>query len=262
MSMQFDPIGIFRCRERYPYDVARQGTVADGNLGMIELFSGRSFEQALFELESFSHLWLIFAFHLNAHWKPMVSPPRHRKAKVGVFASRAPYRPNPIGITCVRLLACKGLQVYVRGHDLLDETPVLDIKPYLRYADCHPEASDGWLGADEAYLVQFEPLAELQLKWLEKQGLDCLRQFLVNQLQYEPTNAQRHRLSKSGENASCLLAYRTWRAEFCADDNDRIVKVKKIDSGYSSGELQDDNDPYQDKSLHRNFKGALFSLEN
>ncbi len=258
MSLHFDPIGIFHCQERYPYDVARQGILAGWNTGVVALFPGKNFEQALLELEGFSHLWLLFSFHLNAHWKPMVSPPRHRKQKVGVFASRAPYRPNPIGLSCVELLGVNGLSVYVRGHDLLDDTPILDLKPYLRYADCLPDASDGWLGAEELYQVQFEPMAEHQLCWLEKQGLTCLRPFLINQLQFEPADSQRHRLLESRENVGLLLAYRTWRAEFQIDESRRRVSISRILSGYSQRELQDTEDPWQDKSLHRDFVKAAF----
>jgi tRNA-Thr(GGU) m(6)t(6)A37 methyltransferase TsaA len=251
--MQFNPIGIFHCQEKYPYDTARQGILAGANIGVVELFPGKNFEQALRDLDSFTHIWILFAFHLNAHWKPMITPPRHRKRKVGVFASRAPYRPNPIGLSCVELLEIKGLSIYVRGHDLLDNSPVLDLKPYLRYADCHPDAGDGWLGEEDLYQVLFEPVAEQQLAWLEQQGLTCLRPFLINQLQFEPADTKRHRLLHNEEHSNLVLAYRTWRAEFQIDESCRRVRVSKVFSGYSEEELHDDNDPYQDKALHRAF---------
>ncbi|MDD3953685.1 MAG: tRNA (N6-threonylcarbamoyladenosine(37)-N6)-methyltransferase TrmO [Lentisphaeria bacterium] len=259
MSMQFDPIGVFHCQEKYPYDVARQGILSGENTGVVELFPGKNFEQALIALDGFTHLWILFSFHLNAHWKPMISPPRHQKRKVGVFASRAPYRPNPIGLSCVELLEIRGLQVYVRGHDLLDDTPVLDLKPYLRYADCHPDAGDGWLSEEELYQVLFAPMAERQLCWLEQQGLTCLRLFLINQLQFEPADSKRHRLLQNGENADLLLAYRTWRAEFQIDESCRRVSVSRILSGYSEKELQDAKDPYQDKALHHAFLREVFA---
>ena len=240
----------------------RQGILAGGNTGVVELFPGKNYEQALIELDGFTHLWILFAFHLNAHWKPMVSPPRHRKRKVGVFASRAPYRPNPIGLSCVELLEIRGLSVYVRGHDLLDDTPVLDIKPYLRYADCHPEAGNGWLDEEDLYQVQFAPMAERQLEWLEKQGLTCFRPFLINQLQFEPADSQRHRLLQNEDHSSLVLAYRTWRAEFRIDESNRSVDIVHIFSGYSQKDLQDDKDPYQDKSLHRAFLGLVFDAMN
>lgn len=186
----------------------------------------------------------------------MISPPRHRKGKVGVFASRAPYRPNPIGLSCVELLEIKGLHLHVRGHDLLDETPVLDLKPYLRYADCHPDASDGWLGEEELFQIQFSSSAENQLHWLENQGLTCLRPFLLNQLQFEPTNAKRHRLLENEENSHYLLAYRTWRAAFQVDQEARTVFVLRIQSGYSNVEINEQQDPYNDKNLHRLFLQA------
>lgn len=253
MPVTFNPIGTFHCPEKYTYDVARQGILAGRNPGVIELFSGQNFEQALQELAGFSFLWVLFVFHQNSHWKPMISPPRHRKRKVGVFASRAPYRPNPIGLSCVELLEIKGLKLFVRGHDLLDETPILDLKPYLRYADCHPEAKDGWLADEELYRIEFSNPAETQLCWLENAGLTSLRFFLVNQLQYEPANPARHRLLDRDDALQKVLAYRTWRALFRIEEKSRTVVVLSIHSGYSVSELQDCSDPYQDKSLHREF---------
>jgi tRNA-Thr(GGU) m(6)t(6)A37 methyltransferase TsaA len=116
------------------------------------------YRTALRELEGFSHLWVIFVFHeqgLGAEraWKPSIRPPRLGGArKVGVLASRSPHRPNPIGLSAVRLEridldALGGIEIHVSGVDVLDGTPVLDIKPYLPYADSVPDASAGW--ADE-----------------------------------------------------------------------------------------------------------------
>lgn len=107
---------------------------------------------ALRGLEGFSHIWLIWAFHQaqRTAWSPTVRPPRlGGNRRVGVFASRSPFRPNPIGLSSVRLdsIDCSGHLgpvLHVRGADLVDGTPILDIKPYLPYGDCHPEASGGF----------------------------------------------------------------------------------------------------------------------
>ena len=106
---------------------------------------------ALREIEGFSHLWLIFDFSL-AHkdeWSPTVRPPRlGGNRRVGVFASRSPFRPNPLGLSCVELIGIEktsdGDVLIVGGADLLDNTPIFDIKPYVPYADCHPEATGGF----------------------------------------------------------------------------------------------------------------------
>ena len=110
---------------------------------------------ALRGLEGFSHLWLIWEFSAARRegWSPTVRPPRlGGNRRLGVFATRSPFRPNPIGLSCVELEAVTqdpalGPVVTVRGADLMDGTPILDIKPYLPYADCHPEAVGGFAAA-------------------------------------------------------------------------------------------------------------------
>lgn len=107
---------------------------------------------ALRGIEGFSHLWLIWEFSQSkrASWSPTVRPPRlGSSTRMGVFATRSPFRPNPIGLSCVRLerveLATEqGPVLHVSGADLMDQTPIFDIKPYLSYADCHPEATGGY----------------------------------------------------------------------------------------------------------------------
>ncbi len=114
-----------------------------GASGRIELDSGLNFEQALCGLEEFTHIWVLFSFHLNAHWKPMVRPPG-LTCKKGVFATRAPHRPSRIGMSVLQLSRICGRTLFVTGSDLLDETPILDIKPYIPSVDIHPNASAGW----------------------------------------------------------------------------------------------------------------------
>lgn len=102
-------------------------------------------------LEGFSHIWLLWQFSGNRHsdWSPTVRPPRlGGNARMGVFATRSPFRPNPIGLSCVKLEAVlpEGTALLVSGADLMDGTPILDIKPYVPYADCHPEALEGFTG--------------------------------------------------------------------------------------------------------------------
>ena len=103
-------------------------------------------------LEAFSHIWLIWEFSENvrADWSPTVRPPRlGGNVRMGVFATRSPFRPNPIGLSCVRLeditfSDARGPVLHVAGADLMDGTPIYDIKPYIPYADCHPEATEGF----------------------------------------------------------------------------------------------------------------------
>ena len=107
---------------------------------------------ALRGLSDFSHLWLIWQFHLSERetWSPTVRPPvLGGNARVGVFATRSPFRPNPIGLSCVRLISVEQTEEYgpvirVAGADLMNGTPLYDIKPYIPYADCHPDATGGF----------------------------------------------------------------------------------------------------------------------
>ncbi len=256
--MKITPIGTFHCDAQYPYDAARQGAVAGDNIGRIELVGGQNFEQALQDLEGFSHIWIVYQFHKNENWKPLVNPPRGGK-KVGVFASRAPYRPNAIGLSCVQLVKVEGRTVTVAGHDLLDGTPVLDIKPYLPYADAVPEATSGWLetATEAPWTVTFTDDAQKQLDWLADNGVDCLQDFLVQQLSDEPFNHKRKRIEQL-DHTHWEIAYRTWRVKLKVEEAKHQLEVQAIYSGYCDAELAEDEDKYRDKVVHRGF-GALIS---
>lgn len=118
--------------------------------------------EALRGIEEFSHLWILWGFHaLNREdWSPTVRPPRlGGNTRVGVFATRSPYRPNPLGLSSVRLLGTektrdRGIALLVAGADLMNGTPIYDIKPYLPSADCHPEASGGFTDSHEKRRVR------------------------------------------------------------------------------------------------------------
>lgn len=120
--------------------------------------------QACRGLEDFSHLWLLWGFSANnaSRWWPTVRPPRlGGNKRMGVFATRSPFRPNAIGLSCVRLDAIEqhakhGTLLHVSGADLMDGTPIYDIKPYLRYTDCHPEAADGFVDAQAQRLLHVD----------------------------------------------------------------------------------------------------------
>lgn len=255
--MSLAPIGTFHCAARYPYDAARQPAIAESSGGYILLEQGRHYEQAIQDLDGFSHIWLVYLFHHNTHWKPKVQPPRGSR-KVGVFASRAPYRPNPIGLSCVELVSIQGLRVNVGPHDLLDGTPILDIKPYLPYADSFPEAKCGWLEevVEERWEVHFSVEAERQLAWLEQAGVPAMRAFLQQQLCEHSFNQQRKRI-RMFDAAHWEIAYRTWRVRYGVDDVARQVLVERICSAYTDEELAQSEDRYADKAQHRGFRDAF-----
>ncbi|WP_413944612.1 tRNA (N6-threonylcarbamoyladenosine(37)-N6)-methyltransferase TrmO [Bdellovibrio sp. HCB-162] len=255
-EITFAPIGVFHSNQVQPYEAGRQPDEFHSE-GVIELETGHNFEQALTGLDGCERIWVIFSFHHNPHWNPMVLPPRGRDTKIGVFATRSPYRPNSIGMSCVKVLRIEKLKIYVAGADLLDGSPILDIKPYVAYADSFPGVEPLWLQDSTKHSVGFSEKALEQLDFLESRGVSQLKSFLQHQLEYEPTNSKKKRVKADGD--SFVIAYRTWRAIFSL--NETQVLVEKIFSGYSEEDLQNQDDPYSDKDIHRNFKTLFLSLE-
>jgi tRNA-Thr(GGU) m(6)t(6)A37 methyltransferase TsaA len=254
-SFTYTPIGYFSCSQHYPQQAPRQGTVNEGGAqGVVKLLEGCNYEQALEDLAGFSHIWLIYAFDRNAGWKPKVLPPRG-SCKRGLFATRAPYRPNPIGISCVRLCAIAGRTLTVEGFDLLDKTPILDIKPYLPYADSFAQATSGWLsGQEQEFTLHIPQPCQEQLTWIERHASYDLASFLTSQLTQEPSNATRKRIQQS-TNGLFTIAARTWRVHYGICTQRSTVTIAAIDSGYTPQELGEEApDPYGDKAVHRAFR--------
>ena len=138
------------------FGVPRQSGLAEEVLSTIVFEEKYRVAEALRGIEEFSHLWLIWAFDRTERetWSPTVRPPRlGGNKRVGVFATRSPFRPNAIGLSCVRLMGtektAEGTVLKVAGADLVNGTPIYDIKPYIPYADCHPEATGGFTDTTE-----------------------------------------------------------------------------------------------------------------
>jgi tRNA-Thr(GGU) m(6)t(6)A37 methyltransferase TsaA len=254
--MNVTTVGIYHSEAKAPYEAARQPLDRIATRGEIILQSGQQFEQALENLEGFERIWLIYQFHHNSQWKPKVLPPRGSDTKVGVFATRAPYRPNAIGISCVKLLQVRGLTIVVEGADLLDGTPILDIKPYLPYADSFPESRIGWLEGVETYSVQITEVALGKINFLRTEGLTQLQDFILNQLEHDPTNADKKRVS--AESDTHVLSYKTWRVRFAVNHATKTILVTDLFSGYSASDLENPEDPYGDKILHGKFIQKIF----
>ncbi|MFR1052859.1 MAG: tRNA (N6-threonylcarbamoyladenosine(37)-N6)-methyltransferase TrmO [Oscillospiraceae bacterium] len=160
---------VARMRSDFPskFGIPRQsGLVTELNSAIVFEPEFRN-PDALRGIEGFSHLWLIWEFSaaVRKEWSPTVRPPRlGGNTRVGVFATRSPFRPNPLGLSCVKLEGVElntpeGPVLHVSGADLMDGTPIFDIKPYVPYADCHPEAKEGFAPAPIGQLeVSFPPL--------------------------------------------------------------------------------------------------------
>lgn len=153
-TMEIRPIAYIRAEFPEKFGVPRQSGLAKGLRGRIVLEPEYRNPDALRGLEGFSHIWLIWEFSANRSinsWQPTVRPPRlGGNAHIGVFATRSPFRPNPLGLSCVKieeieLSSEEGPVITVRGADLMDGTPIYDIKPYIKYADSRPEAVCGYV---------------------------------------------------------------------------------------------------------------------
>jgi tRNA (adenine37-N6)-methyltransferase len=149
----FKPIGFIRSPFRLRIEAPHQPTVQvegdDPGEAFLDLDPDLP-EETLRDLEGFAYVWVIFVLHRSEGWAPTVRPPRGPRVKRGVFATRSPHRPNPIGLSAVELAGVEGRTLRLRGVDLLDGTPVLDIKPYVPYADAFPQARAGWIDAVDA----------------------------------------------------------------------------------------------------------------
>ena len=168
MSYTFQPIGTIKTSYQKKYDAPRQPGVESATSGIITLLPHQNFEYALHDLQGFSHIWVIYVFHQNSAWKPKVLPPRKTREKKGLFATRSPHRPNPIGMSVVKLNKISGRKLWIEDHDLLDETPILDIKPYLTYADSHPDATQGWINdlVEHPFEISYQNDTLQKLNWL------------------------------------------------------------------------------------------------
>lgn len=151
-TMEMHPIAHMRSDFPTKFGIPRQSGLVEELRSMIVFEPEYRSEDALRGIEDFSHLWLIWQFSqaVRQDWSPTVRPPRlGGNTRMGVFATRSPFRPNNLGLSCVRLLEVKHTQQYgtvliVGGADLLDGTPIFDIKPYIPYSDSRPEAAGGF----------------------------------------------------------------------------------------------------------------------
>ncbi|MEI8133606.1 MAG: tRNA (N6-threonylcarbamoyladenosine(37)-N6)-methyltransferase TrmO [bacterium] len=252
------PIGIIRTPFIDRCDAPRQpGSSAIQATGKIILEEGKNFEQALEDLDGFEKIWLIYQFHRNAHWKPKVLPPRGDRTKRGVFATRSPHRPNPIGLSVVTLLDVDRRNIYVEGVDILDKTPILDIKPYLAYAEAFPDAKAGWL--DETIddentkaerSLEFTDEAAIQFDWLKTNHQIDLLSTAEKVLQYDPFPHPSRRIFKE-KDGEFMMAIKSWRIDYRIE-GDRVVIVK-VRSGYGSDALRSDGTVIHQKEAHAEF---------
>lgn len=171
------------------FGIPRQSGLAESTTGIIRFEPEFRNADALRGIEEFSRLWLIWEFSaaVREDWSPTVRPPRlGGNARMGVFATRSPFRPNPVGLSCVALERVEhdaqyGPQLVVRGADLMDGTPIFDIKPYLPYADSFPDAAAGFTDRSGSFLLEVNCEPALLEKVPEEK-----RKALVEVLSHDP----------------------------------------------------------------------------
>jgi tRNA (adenine37-N6)-methyltransferase len=225
-----EPIGVVRSPFSEKAEAPRQPVVAEGIEGQI-LVDPR-FEDALADLDAFDRIWVLFWFDRAApHFRSRVLPPRS-ETKRGVFATRSPHRPNPIGMSAVRLDRIEGGTLFVRDLDVLDGTPVLDLKPYLPYADAFPDAGAGWLAEDPrpSWTIRVEPAAEAAMAWIVAETGLALRARVVSALSLGPKPHAYRRIRGT------TLAVKEWRVLF-SEEPGRVIVVTRVTSGFRPREL-------------------------
>lgn len=216
----FEQIGVIRSPWKEKFAVPRQpGLIEDGG-GELHLLPPYNQQEAVRGLEAFSHLWLLFVFHqtMAGGWRPTVRPPRlGGNARMGVFATRSTFRPNPIGMSLVELkgVRCHKGQVALElgSLDLVDGTPIVDIKPYLPFADALPQARAGFAQSapPAAMPVRFSALAQQQLAD-HQQRYPQLARFIAQVLAQDPRPAYRKGEEPDREYAVWLLDFNVrWR---------------------------------------------------
>ncbi len=213
-------IGVIRSPYKEKFAVPRQPGLVTEARGELHLVAPYNQAEAVRGLEEFSHIWVVFVFHqtMDGGWRPTVRPPRlGGNARMGVFATRSTFRPNPLGMSLVRLesIETRGNEVilHLGGIDLVDGTPVVDIKPYLPFAEALPDARAGYAqAAPEAQMVvTFSLEVEQQLPAIEHQ-YPQLRKFISEVLAQDPRPAYRKKEDPGKSYAVWLLDFNVrWR---------------------------------------------------
>ncbi len=218
-SLLIEPIAYIRNGYKEKFGVPRQSGLAPSVKSVIEFCDGYRDENCIRDIEQYSHLWLIWGFSKNENqWSPTVRPPRlGGNKRVGVFATRSPFRPNPMGLSCVVLEGVEdgknGKILLVSGGDLADGTPIYDIKPYLPYVDCIPDAKGGFAEDHKDHFFQVEISVELKEMLTESQAEN-----ITELLSLDPRPSY-----QNDEERVYGLAFEDMQVKFRYEDNKIIV---------------------------------------
>ena len=256
------PIGTLRSHSSSKFLLAPQPDGSGPSGDMIEI--APEFQGALRDLEGFSRIWVIWWFHKSQSWRPQVLPPRGRGGRKGLFSTRSPHRPNPIAMSAVALLKVEGNRLYIGDHDLLDGTPILDIKPYIPRFDCFPKERQGWfeavdrlLEAEPEYGVSVSPLAAKQFEWLARHYHHGFPERVKSLLAADPMPHRTRRIRGTMDQGFRLLSG-AWRVYFRVEE--RTVYIDRVGSRFSEGPpnqavIEKTEELEREDSLHQTFMG-------
>jgi tRNA-Thr(GGU) m(6)t(6)A37 methyltransferase TsaA len=260
-TLSLEPIGYIRTGKQVKFQALHQPSEQQPERNVLELVPGHNYEQALRDLAGFSRVWLIWWFHRNTTWRPQVIPPRGPAQRRGVFATRSPHRPNPLGLTPVQLIAIEGRRLILGECDLVEGTPVFDLKPYVPAYDSFPEACAGWIEEVDAltrqppqFKVLYSPSATSQAEWLLAHWQIDFRARLDELLARDPTPHRTRRIRRrSAEQLE--IGCGAWRAFFHLQDFN--VTVTALDAGFPLRFL---NDPQRVGLPDRDAQVAFLAL--
>jgi tRNA-Thr(GGU) m(6)t(6)A37 methyltransferase TsaA len=235
-GVQLQIIGTIESCYKERYGVPRQPGLSPAARSIIVLPKTSEFESAVRGLEVFSHIWVIFLFHVrkSEEWSPTVRPPRLGGAKrLGVFATRSPDRPNPVGLSAVKLeevrVTEKRIEIEISGGDFVDGTPVVDFKPYIPYCDAIQDARGAW--SDEPIPrveVVFSSDAERRCKELMASGYPRFRDLIIETLSLDPRPAFIAKKSQEGSRYGVKLLDFDVRWEVEAQGRFKVVEIVAI----------------------------------
>jgi tRNA (adenine37-N6)-methyltransferase len=241
-DLTLKPIGFVRSGKGEKFEARHQPLESEPEVHLLEWADPSAMRDAVRDLDGFSRIWIVWWFHRNHTWRPLVLPPRGSARRRGVLATRSPHRPNPIGLSAVRLLGVEPGRLLLGATDLVDGTPVLDVKPYIPKYDAFPDERSGWMEAVEAeerlrpvFTVVWSPAAQEQWEWLVAGWKVDFRARMTELLSSDPRPHRTRRIVRRGEGFE--IACGAWRGVYRVAEG--VVTVEALQVGFPRRFLED-----------------------